>query len=562
MKKTYSGYGISVDGKRTGPEIKTICPQCSHARKKKNYPCLNVNLEKEVWNCWHCGWGGSLKQGVTDPSNITQKKKNYVKPAFKHTDLPQNVIDWFKKRGISETVLKRNKIAVGKVYMPQLEEEVTAIQFPYYRQNEIVNIKYRDGKKNFRMASGAERILYGFDDITEKSLIIVEGEMDKLSCEMVGFRNVVSVPDGAPATNTKNYDKKFDFLVTAEETLSCQTGIILAVDADEPGQKLELELARRLGKERCSRVVWPDGCKDANEVLVNQGATELLKAIKEAKPYPINGIHQAIDLTPEIKRLRRDGYKNGKSPGWKTISKYYTVRPGEWTLVTGIPSHGKSEFVDALMVNLAFKEDWKFAVFSPENYPLSEHIKKLIEKFIKKGFWNINDTNIDIGIGMVDHYFSFILPDENDNQSLDSILNLAKILIFRKGIHGLVIDPWNEIEHSRPAGMTETEYISLCLTKIRKFARINDIHVWLVAHPTKLYKDKITGEYPIPTPYDVSGSANWRNKADNAITVWRNLKKEESFVQIHVQKIRFKNVGKVGMAELGYNNVTGEYYDL
>jgi twinkle protein len=158
-------------------------------------------------------------------------------------------------------------------------------------------------------------------------------------------------------------------------------------------------------------------------------------------------------------------------------------------------------------------------------------------------------------------HFSVILPDEDDSWSIDGVLSLAKVLVYRKGIKGLILDPWNELDHSRPNNQTETEYISSALTKIRQFARTYKVHVWLVAHPAKLYKDK-DGKYPVPTPYDISGSAHYRNKADNAITVWRNVGHDDQTVSdIHVQKIRFKEVGKVGLVSLRYDPISGDFID-
>lgn len=106
-----------------------------------------------------------------------------------------------------------------------------------------------------------------------------------------------------------------------------------------------------------------------------------------------------------------------------------------------------------------------------------------------------------------------------------------------------------------------TEYISQSLTKVRRFARTYGVHVWLVAHPTKLVKDT-KGCYPVPTPYDVSGSAHWRNKADNCLCVWRDVAQSECrVVDIHVQKIRFQEIGKPGKATLAYDYATGRYLE-
>jgi twinkle protein len=121
-----------------------------------------------------------------------------------------------------------------------------------------------------------------------------------------------------------------------------------------------------------------------------------------------------------------------------------------------------------------------------------------------------------------------------------------------------VVDPWNELDHQRPAGLTETEYISQSLTKIRYFARKHGVHVWVVAHPAKLEKDG-KGNYPVVRPYDISGSAHWYNKADNCISVWRNLQETKDPVQVHVQKIRFKSIGRIGRVLFDYDITTGRY---
>jgi len=112
--------------------------------------------------------------------------------------------------------------------------------------------------------------------------------------------------------------------------------------------------------------------------------------------------------------------------------------------------------------------------------------------------------------------------------------------------------------------MTETEYISQNLTKIRRFSRNHHCHVWVVSHPTKLFREGPENKYPVPTPYDISGSAHWRNKADNCITVWRDLNPENQSLetQIHIQKIRKKHLGQLGLAKLQYEYSTGRYRDL
>ena len=134
-------------------------------------------------------------------------------------------------------------------------------------------------------------------------------------------------------------------------------------------------------------------------------------------------------------------------------------------------------------------------------------------------------------------------------------------MVLRRGVRGLIFDPWNEIEHARPAAMTETEYIGSTLSRIRRFARAHAVHVWIVAHPQKLRRDEHSGQYPVVGPYEISGSANWNNKVDCCISIWRERKAgvSTSEVDVHVQKVRHKYVGRLGMATLNWNRLSGRY---
>lgn len=565
MSHTWEELGIDTRGKISG-EVKTICPRCSPYRKKKHYPCLNLNIDKGLFHCWHCSWAGSLARGEEARSNPSAAPLVFRKPVYRQTPLPSRVVAWFAARGIPESILARRRISYGPVYMPQVEQEVPAIQFPYFRQGEVINCKYRDGQKHFRMASGAERLLYGLDDIEGESVLMCEGELDAMALEVAGFASVVSVPDGAPAVTAKNYESKFDFLLSAEALLKPLRKIILAVDSDGPGQKLAEELARRLGPERCYRVTWSSECKDANEVLMSYGAAVLAECIENAQPWPVGGIVTVDMLTTALAHIYAHGMERGCLPGWQALGRHYTVRPGEFTIVTGIPSHGKSQWVSALAINLAQQYDWRFAIFSPENYPLERYAALLLEQFTGKAFdgdWRMSATEMVTGSGWLAQHVSFLMP-EDDTPTVERLLELARIQVYRQGIKGLILDPWNEMEHSRPERQSETEYISHALSQIRRFARHHGVHVWIVAHPTKLHrseKGEYAGQYPPPTPYDISGSANWRNKADNCVTIWRNVEANDNRVEVHVQKIRFREIGKPGMVELLYEPACGRFHE-
>jgi twinkle protein len=265
----------------------------------------------------------------------------------------------------------------------------------------------------------------------------------------------------------------------------------------------------------------------------------------------------------EVKGLyEAGGLPKGIAVGWPSVNELYTVALHQWTLITGTPGSGKSEWLDAVMVNLAKKGNWHFVIYSPENWPLALHHSKIIEKYTGKPFNpgptdRMDEVDLDAAQEWMHGKFHFAKPDRPD---IISILDEANRFACSPVTHcGIVIDPWNQLEHYRPAGMSETEYVSQVLSEVINWVRERNCHLWLVAHPAKMQKNK-EGKLPIPTPHDVSGSAHFWNKADNCITVWRDqsdyLNPE---VQIHVQKIRFKHCGRIGLATLLYDRVTGRY---
>lgn len=548
-------------------QVMAHCPECIDLRKKKEQPSVEVDLDEGSWICHHCGYMGNVSTGKArrkGPFNWVPQ--HWRKPKYDEGSLTPALVGWFKTRGISKETLDRNKVGYGMAYIPRHEEMRPCVKFPYFVGGEVVSIKYRDRNKTFHIERGCESTFYHLDALNEDATILVEAEVDVLTLEECGLMNAMGVPF-TPGAAEDNYEDNFDYLVNAEKELTKVKKFILAFSNTEPGKRLEEEIARRLGKERCWRVTWPEGVKDANQMLNSKGSEPLKEAIAKARPYPIKGIFEAYDVADKIDALYTFGLPRGVDPGWPSMSEHYTVKEGQWTLVTGIPGHGKSNLLDAMLVNVAGKENWRFGMFSPENQPIERHFANLMEKYADAPFsfaatGRMTVEAKDAAKEWVNEHFFVILPDEEDgNWSIDGILQLAKALVFRKGIKGLVIDPWNELDHSRAPGVTETEHISQALTKIRQFARSYGVHVWVVAHPAKLYKDA-DGRYPVPTPYDVSGSSHWNNKADNAISVWRNRGgKDEDIADVHIQKIRFKEVGRVGVVSLRFNKLTGRFID-
>lgn len=561
MSDTFSAHGIDTRGKTTG-QINAICPECSHLHDHNSH-CLSVNLDEGLWQCHRgsCGWSGHLAT-YRDVRRRASQVKVFAKPASAQREaLPAAIVSWFAQRGIGPNVLARNRVAYHQ----------GLIEFPFYREGQLINIKHRDPQDKHRqfMVKDAERILYGYDDIDDTALIWVEGEPDKLAVEMAGVLSCASVPDGAPALNSTNYEQKFSFLDRAKNRLDRVQRHILAVDNDGPGQKLEQELARRLGPEKCWRVSWASDCKDANDVLMSYGPEVVKECLDAAAPYPVSGIIEPQTLFDAYIALYDHPELRGKglTTGWPSLDRYYTIRPGEWTLITGIPSHGKSSWLSALAVHLAINTGWPFAMCVPENQPFEEYLSLLAQLYVGAPFDLGPTLRMSRQEAIQAHTWlqskvRLIMPPEEGTPTVEYILEKAKIEVARMGVKGLVIDPYSELDHSRPQGMTTTEFVSAFLSKVRRFARQYQVHVWVVAHPTKLVKDQVKQQYPVPTAYDVSDSAHWYNKSDNILSIWRDILSDTHLVELHIQKIRFRRTGQIGKIQLYYHPATGRFSEV
>lgn len=554
--KTFAEVGINISSGRSG-QIKMRCPQCDSKRTDKRDRSLSVNIPEGVWQCKYlpCSWSGTLKEKREWEPTTT--KKVYRKSTYQTTtsDPQEKTLAWFATRGIPVEVVKRRHIEKRQAWIPALEREEWAIAFPFFRNGEIVNVKFRTADKQFAMEKGCEPIFYGLDDVTPECVVIVEGEIDALSCEVAGIKSVISVPNGAGT-------KLDDCLETAESILSPVRKFILAGDDDESGRRLMNALQLRLGPEKCWRVQWPAECKDANEVLVKYGATVLKDVLDAAKPVPIEGVFTISDLADSICDLYRDGIPQGVDPGWPSVREIYRPRLGETTFVTGVPGSGKSAFVSALNVNLAHLHGWQFCVFSPENMPLQQYASQLMELWAGEPFTEgptkrMTQRRVLEAIEWTDKHFVLLNPPD-EKRTVDGLLELAQQQIYRRGINGVVIDPWNEIGERQSANETETQYIGRSLMKIRQFARTWQIHVWVVAHPAKMQKSR-DGSVPVPTLYDINGSSHWFNKADNGIVVHRDKENPAGPAEVRVQKVRFRYSGQIGQADLYFDRVTGRY---
>ena len=549
--------GIKDDGKK-----RQTCPNCRDTRSNKTDKSLSINWKLCTAYCYHCD--AKFFFGKTDKSDkeetATRKKeetKEYKKPGrLANEKAPgEEVLKWFESRGIPADVVVEEGITQAARVFSQKGVVEKCMLFPYYEEDRLVNRKYRTVKaKHFMLEAGAKLIPWRINEIEDTpECIITEGEMDALSFIVAGYNNVISVPNGAQ----KNLTYLDEFIETHFEN---KTRIYIASDTDAKGLELRAELVRRFGEEKCRIVTYGEGCKDANELLMSQGAEALRHAIAEAQEVPLEGIFTAADVKDELLALFENGLQQGAVLHMGELDRLLSVEVGRLMVVTGIPGDGKSEFLDEMAIRLWRYYDWRCAWFSPENFPVTLHHPKLIEKLIGKRFIKtmMSRMELDAAVEYLSRNFFDILPEED--YQVDTILEKAETLVRRKGIRVFILDPYNCLEHQIPTGQSETQYISEFLEKLRSFAKRKQVLVILAAHPTKMKRDPLTKQFPVPTMYDISGSAAFFNKADFGIAIERDRNKEVT--RIHVQKVKFRHLGQPGIASFMYNYHNGRFVPI
>ena len=526
----FNQYGLK-EGKTQG-----ICPLCSHDRQPKNQKaqCASYDWERGLGTCHNCSTSFQLhtyqRKGASE--------KEYVRPNQKPTkELNSKVVQWFETRGISQKTLTDLQVGEGPEYMPQTGKTENAIWFNYLMGDQLINVKYRDGRKNFKLYKGAEKVFYNINSIVGyDTCIITEGEMDVLALHEAGVKNAISVPNGATLTNNN-----LDYLDNCIDYFEDKEKVILAVDQDDAGQMLQQELIRRLGAEVCFLVTFED-CKDANEYLLKYGKEKLAERITKARPVPLENVTTFKDIEDEVTDFVKNGFKPGFQIGLQNFDDIFSTYTGQFITVTGIPSSGKSDFVDQMVVGYNANYGWKTAFASPENAPTYLHAHKLMRKT-----WGDMPTRADIGSAkwnevsehVNDNYF-FI---DMDKYSLESVLRKGAELVKRKGIKCLVIDPFNKIRDIDCKTEDVNRYTMEYLTKIEMFCKKYDVLTFIVAHPTKMYKDS-NGKIEEPTMYNIKGGGEWYDASYHGILVHRDY--DAKTVKAKVLKVKFQNLGENG----------------
>jgi twinkle protein len=569
---------------RTSGSVKTKCPQCSDGRKNKtDYP-LSVNINEGEFNCHHCGWKGNVRS-----FERKRQAKKYEKPpqdVLNNIELKEKAISWFEKRGISKETLDKFMIFTKEEWMPQTQKKENCICFPYFRDGEMINTKYRDARKNFKLVKDAELIFYNLSSVGDKKkVIIVEGEIDCLSVYESGYGKeyetipvekdedgvitkeqvnplseyvCLSVPNGASKGN-----QKLDYLDNCADYFIGLHEIIIATDNDEAGKMLKDELIRRLGVERCKFINYPieevvtldNGlkrrCKDLNEVLVHLGKDVVQNVINNAENIPVDGVYYLEDIFESMLENFRKGVTLAPTTRFTDMDEYFRWKKGDITLCTGYGNHGKSFFMLQMMLTKSIWDGWKWAIFSPENYPANDFYDDLIEMYVGKWLDNMTEQEYIDACLFIDLHFFYVYPD--NEHDINSIHEKFRHLILKKGVDGVMVDPFNQLDSNQKAYQREDQYLSEILKDVKRFSLLNNVVYVIVAHPKN--PSHAAGQpLPIVDMYDISGGSMWGNKSDQILSYYRpnfHLDKNSPEVTVYIQKLKRKRTGgKLGSFDL------------
>ncbi|MBS9717249.1 toprim domain-containing protein [Pseudohalocynthiibacter aestuariivivens] len=442
--------------------------------------------------------------------------------------MTQDVGTWLQEvRGLDTALTEA--MGVSRKDHPGMTGQVVA--FPYLRNGEPYAAKFRTVEgKDWRSSQGISRGLYNEDCLKELQgpIVITEGEIDCLSVIQAGHTRSVSLPDGW----TENGDKR-DCLIASEAALKKSPYVIVAGDADKSGAGLPKAVANILLGHEVRYVEWPEGCKDANDVLVKFGEGEVARCLTEAKTIdPIGGFITGISDLPPLpdRRVLR--------VGMNPYDYVLAFEVGAMSVGTGTPGAGKSTFTTFAAYHVAVAEDVRVGVLAFETHPYQVR-DQLCRLRTGKPWDTLSERQQEETALFLDRHFRIVHRTYEDNPSghnLGWLREMIYTLAVRDNCKMIVVDPWNELEHMPQPGESLTNYINFALQQIRTWAEQFDTHICVIAHPRKMMTD---GKPRSPTGYDIADSAAFANKPALGFTVHQEQSNDgEEYVRVTVWKVR------------------------
>lgn len=468
----------------------------------------------DVLDLWAAVRGCSMAEAINEAKaylNIRdsmpeREAKTFKRPEKPKCQAPKSAVkEWLNGRGITDETIAAFKVG------EQLREGKAYAVFPYLRDGELVNAKYRNPaeKKDMRQEGGAEPCLFGWHLIDPKArtVAICEGEIDAMTLHQCG---VPALSVNAGAGNHQWIENDWSRLDRFSE-------ILVIFDNDEPGKKGASEVVQRLGLDRCKVVNLP--AKDPNDWLL-QGAdgSDFWEVIKSAKPQDPEELRQASDFMDKVKALFYPAQGDSGDPLLRLDREldWFEFRRGELTVWTGYNGHGKSLMLSQVLLGLMSQGE-RCMVFSGEMTP-ERQMKRLVKQ--ATGLDRPTMQFIDsVGRWVHDRMWLFNVVG---SATIDRLLQVFQYANRRYGISHFVIDSlmMTDVPEDGPGSMSAQKD---AIRKLCDFAKRNGIHIHLVAHPRK-GADETKG----PGKLDVAGSSKITDGADNVFTVWSARKDEAS----------------------------------
>lgn len=546
-----------IETNKTSGNIKAVCPICIDSRTNKKDKSLQVNFSNGTAHCHYC-------HAISFRDSIENKttEKNYKLPVQtwrNYTQLSDRIVKYLEDRKIAQSTAIYFGLTEEKYYQPQIEKECINLVFNYFEGEVLINKKYRSRDKKFTQSAGAKSIFYNINSVIgQEEVWIMEGEFDVLAMYEIGIKNCISLPNGANDND--------NVWINCENYLKDIKKFYIATDNDQKGNEVAEKIAQRLGRWRCERVLFSN--KDANDDLLD-GSLE--NSVLNRKKYPVSGTFSVTDLYSEMIDL----YDNGLPPTFYpkhhcfgNLKNVFSVMRGHLVVSVGIPSHGKSTWTEWYVMNLVKDYNMKASFFSPEHTPMALHQTSFVQKTFGKNYWKeVNGVpRIDkIEIARYENWAKdkiyLTSPENGENANWDWILDKFKEQMITFGIDIFVIDAFNKV------AMTGKEnnlvLINATLSKLTSFAQQNNVIIFLVAHPTKMKKNE-KGVYAIPTLYDVSGSADFRNQTHDGYCVYRVFEdetEEESTLFIS-EKLKYNFQGQMrATVAFDYHEPSGRFFE-
>lgn len=564
-REDFEKVGIDTSKIRNG---KGVCPKCGTDRKNKRDLSLYVNYNDGVYKCFNhpCDFKGSVAFKKRD-----FVKKEFIKPVGRLQKVSDGVVRWFEERRISNNTLLRFGITESAENFGG--ERKKAICFNYFKDGKLVNIKFRSRDKQFKLVGGAELCLYNIDALDgESEAVIVEGELDNMAVYESGIYNCVSVPNGAQGNNSR-----LEYIDNSWEKLEKIEKFIIAVDDDEAGRSLKEALMHRLGVDNCWFIKYPpdivvpdekaDGgmrtCKDLNEVLIYLGKEKVKQVINSAEQLPIVGAFQIMDVADELIDIYQKGQTQGDTTQYGELDRAFKWKKKELNLWAGYGNYGKTSMFLHLAMIKSMYDGWKWAIFSPENFPASDFFVDLIEMFVGKQIddrYNnkMSEEEYAEAIEFIQDHIIYVYPP--DVQNIGTVHDTFKKLHRKHGLDGVVIDPFNQLDDLFEGNNRDDQILSVMLKEMKRFALMNNLSYNVIAHPKNVMPDK-EGKRPPVEVWHLAGGAMWNNKMDNILTVerpewWRD--KSSNWTQIRTHKIKRRRTGGQAGHEVDFTYLSSQ----